>query len=197
METIIAATKNPNKIREMNAIVMQLGFSIISRDDAGVPDVEIVEDGKTFEENSLKKAMEIMKLSGRISLADDSGLSVYALDGAPGVYSARFAGEDKDDAANNRKLLKLMDGLEGDDRRAVFVSVITIAYTDGSSVHARGECEGMIAVEPHGNNGFGYDPIFIPNGFDKTFAQLSAGEKNSISHRARALSELADILRIR
>ncbi|TDP47384.1 XTP/dITP diphosphatase [Aminicella lysinilytica] len=195
MDVIIAATKNANKIKEMDAITSELGMHIISRDEAGVPDVEIVEDGETFEENSYKKAYEIMKLSGRKSIADDSGLEVDYLNGAPGVYSARFAGEDCNDKKNNKKLLSLLEDVPYKERRARFVSVITLIYPNGEKLVARGECEGHILMEPLGLNGFGYDPIFVPKGFQRTFAQLTAEEKNHVSHRAKALKKLAEMLK--
>ncbi|WP_303857927.1 XTP/dITP diphosphatase [Aminicella lysinilytica] len=195
MDVIIAATKNANKIKEMDAIMNELGMHIISRDEAGVPDVEIVEDGETFEENSYKKAYEIMKLSGKKSIADDSGLEVDYLNGAPGVYSARFAGDDCNDKKNNKKLLSLLEDVPYKERRARFVSVITLVYPNGEKLVARGECDGHILMEPLGLNGFGYDPIFVPKGFQRTFAQLTAEEKNHISHRARALKKLAEMLK--
>ena len=188
------ASHNQHKIKEIEAITKKFGMPVISRDDAGVPPVEIVEDGETFEENSLKKAQEIQKLCGRITLADDSGLEVDYLGGAPGVYSARFAGEDGNDAKNNEKLLKLLDGLKKDDRKAKFVSVITMVFPDGEVLTARGECPGRIITAPAGENGFGYDPLFVPDGYDKTFAQLTAEEKNHISHRAKALEKLEQLL---
>ena len=167
---------------------------IISRDEAGVPDIEITEDGQTFEDNSLKKAREIMKLCGQITIADDSGLMVDCLDGAPGVYSARFAGEDGNDEKNNQKLLMLLEGVPEEKRTAEFVSVITMVYPDGNIITARGECRGRIITEPAGDNGFGYDPLFVPDGYDRTFAQLTAEEKNSVSHRAAALEKLKKLL---
>ncbi len=193
-QVIVMASHNPHKIKEIEAITKKFGMPVISRDDAGVPPVEIVEDGETFEENSLKKAREILKLCGRITLADDSGLEVEYLGGAPGVYSARFAGEDGNDAKNNEKLLKLLDGLKKDDRKAKFVSVITMVFPDGEILTARGECPGRIITVPAGENGFGYDPLFVPDGYNKTFAQLTAEEKNRISHRAKALEKLEQLL---
>lgn len=193
-QVIVMASHNQHKIKEIEAITKKFGMPVISRDDAGVPPVEIVEDGETFEENSLKKAQEILKLCGRITLADDSGLEVDYLGGAPGVYSARFAGEDGNDAKNNEKLLKLLDGLKKDDRKAKFVSVITMVFPDGEVLTARGECPGRIITAPAGENGFGYDPLFVPDGYDKTFAQLTAEEKNRISHRAKALEKLEQLL---
>lgn len=191
---IVAASRNRHKIEEIEAITKKFGMHIISRDEAGVPPVEIEEDGQTFEENSFKKASEIMKLCGRITLADDSGLMVDYLEGAPGVYSARFAGEDGNDIKNNEKLLKLMEGVPADERTAKFVSVITMVYPDGTVLTARGECPGKILTAPAGDGGFGYDPLFVPDGYEKTFAQLTAEEKNAISHRAVALVELERLL---
>lgn len=194
MKRIIAASSNAHKIKEIQAIMGKFGMEVVSRKDAGVPDFEIVEDGETFEENSLKKAMEIMNVTGEITVADDSGLVVDYLGGAPGVYSARFAGEECDDNKNNEKLIKLLDGLTGDDRKAKFVSVITLVYPDGETLVARGECPGRMISVPTGENGFGYDPLFVPDGCEKTFAQLTDEEKNQISHRAKALEKLEKLL---
>ncbi|MBP6491856.1 MAG: XTP/dITP diphosphatase [Clostridia bacterium] len=191
---IVAATQNKHKIDEIQAITKEFGMEVISRGEAGVPDIEIVEDGITFEENSEKKAKEIMELCGAITIADDSGLMVDALDGAPGVYSARFAGEEGNDLKNNEKLLALLAEVEPDKRTARFVSVITMVYPDGRKVVARGECEGHIIYEAKGSNGFGYDPLFVPLGFEKTFAELTGEEKNQISHRAIALKNLRKML---
>ena len=187
---IIAATKNKHKIEEILTITREFGMEVISRADAGVPDVEIEEDGNTFEENSEKKAREIMELCGEITIADDSGLMVDALGGAPGVISARFAGEDGNDLKNNEKLLKLLADVTPENRTARFVSVITMIYPNGKIIVARGECEGHIIYQAKGTNGFGYDPLFVPSGFDRTFAELSGAEKNIISHRAIALQNL-------
>lgn len=191
---VVAASRNRHKIEEIDAITKKFGMHIISRDEAGVPDIEITEDGQTFEDNSLKKAREIMKLCGQITIADDSGLMVDCLNGAPGVYSARFAGEDGNDEKNNQKLLMLLEGVPEEKRTAEFVSVITMVYPDGNIITARGECRGRIITEPAGDNGFGYDPLFVPDGYDRTFAQLTAEEKNSVSHRAAALEKLKKLL---
>ncbi|MGI6211646.1 MAG: XTP/dITP diphosphatase [Anaerovoracaceae bacterium] len=188
---IVAASGNVNKIREIETILGAFGLHVISRDEAGVPkDFDVVEDGRTFEENSRKKAEEIMKLCGKISIADDSGLMVDALGGDPGVYSARFAGEPTDDRKNNQKLLRLMEDVPDEKRSAKFVSVVTMVWPDGNVLTARGECPGTILRTPRGSNGFGYDPLFVPDGFDQTFAELGADTKNRISHRARALKVL-------
>ena len=187
---VVAATKNRHKIAEIQAITGEFGMEVVSRDEAGVPDVEIEEDGDTFEENSEKKAREIMKLCGEITVADDSGLMVDALGGAPGVISARFAGEDGNDRLNNEKLLSLLSGVAEEDRTAKFVSVITMIFPDGRKITARGECKGHIIYQPRGCNGFGYDPLFVPDGYDRTFAEMTGDEKNRISHRAAALRSL-------
>lgn len=191
---IVAATGNQHKIQEISAILAQFKMKVISRAEAGVPDIEIEEDGLTFEENSRKKAMEIMKLSGQIAIADDSGLEVEFLGGEPGVHSARYAGEGATDQKNNEKLLELMKDVPDEKRGASFVSVVTMVYPDGDVLVARGECRGHILRAPRGSNGFGYDPLFVPNGYDRTFAELSAAEKNRISHRANALLMLRTLL---
>ena len=201
-QIIVAATRNEHKIREIGQITSQFGMKIISRDQAGIPPVEIVEDGKTFEENSYKKAYEIMKLCGQITIADDSGIEADALGGAPGIYSARFAamsddltedqapGEDSDDKENNRKLMRLLAPFPYEERTGRFVSVITMVFPDGESITARGTVEGHILLEERGAGGFGYDPMFVPEGYDKTFGELPAELKNQISHRANALKQL-------
>jgi len=191
---IVAATQNKHKIEEIDAITSQFGMKIIARDEAGVPKVDVVEDGETFEENSYKKAYEIMKLCGKITIADDSGLVVDCLDGAPGVYSARFAGVDGDDEANNRKLVELIKDVPFEERTARFVSVITMVFPDGETVVARGEVEGNLVLEKQGKNGFGYDPLFVPVGYDKTFGEIDPAIKNKISHRANALVALKEKL---
>ena len=192
---IVAATQNKHKIEEISAITEPLGMEIISRKDAGVPDFEVEEDGETFEENSEKKARAIMEACGKVTIADDSGLMVDALGGAPGVYSARYAGEDGNDEKNNVKLLAMLTDVPMEERKAKFVSVITMVYPDGSKLVARGEVCGHIIFEEKGTNGFGYDPLFVPEGFTKTFAELTSEEKNKISHRASALRELERLLK--
>lgn len=187
---IVAASQNKHKIEEMEAITKEFGMTIIGRDDFGLPKIEIKEDGTTFEENSLKKAREIMFMCNQITIADDSGIEVDALDGAPGVYSARFAGDDCDDKKNNEKLLELLKDVPMEKRTARFVSVITMVYPGGDTVVARGECEGHIMLEESGENGFGYDPLFRPLGYEISFGEIPPEEKNKISHRAKALDEL-------
>ena len=188
---IVAATQNNHKIREIEAITKKFGMTIISRNEAGIPDIEIVEDGETFEENSYKKAYEIMKLCGKITIADDSGLEVDCLGGAPGVYSSRFSGSDGDDEANNRKLISLIKDVPYEERTGRFVSVITMVFPDGDKIVARGEVDGHLLLEPEGSNGFGYDPLFVPAGYNESFGRI----KNRISHRANALTELGKKLR--
>lgn len=208
MKKIIAATRNKHKIIEIEAITKPFGMEIISRDDAGIPKVEIPEDGNSFEENSYKKACGIMKLCGEITIADDSGLVVDCLGGAPGIYSARFAAfpgiwpteeekarnQDSSDGSNNEKLIKLISEYGYEARTARFVSVITVVYPDGETIVARGEVEGHLVLEERGERGFGYDPLFVPAGYDRTFGELSSEIKNSISHRANALAALREKL---
>lgn len=197
MIDIIAASRNAHKIAELAAITKKFGMNVVSRDDAGIPPFEVCEDGETFEENSFKKAEAIMNECGKITIADDSGLMVEYLDGAPGVYSARFAGEHADYNKNNEKLLSLLEGVPFSSRRAKFVSVITLLSPDGEKIVARGECPGHIISEPIGEHGFGYDPLFMPDGYQITFAQMGSEEKNKISHRGRALAELELMLKER
>lgn len=190
MDIIVAASQNKHKIEEIEAITKSFGMKVISRDEAGVPNVEILEDGNTFEENSYKKAYEIMKLCGKKTIADDSGLVVDCLNGAPGVYSARFAGEDGNDHANNEKLKKLLKDVPYEERTGRFVSVITLVYPCGDRIVARGEVEGHILTAERGTNGFGYDPLFVPFGYNITFGEFDPAEKNKISHRGNALMDL-------
>lgn len=194
MDTIIAASRNQHKIEEMGKITAKFGMKIVSRDDAGVPPVEIEETGETFRENSYIKAKAIMDMTGKPTIADDSGLMVECLEGAPGVYSARFAGEEADDKKNLEKLLDLMEGVPYEKRKGAFVSCITLLFPNGEKIVAEGICEGYIIDEVRGENGFGYDPVFIPLGYDKTFGQLDEEIKNRISHRAKALEKLHDQL---
>ena len=181
---LVLASKNKKKLEELNDILSQLGIEVCSEAEAGV-DVEVEETGTTFEENSLLKARAVMEASGLPAIADDSGLMVDALNGAPGVYSARYGGPGLDDAGRYRLLLENMRGVL--DRKCRFVSAITLCMPSGDIVTARGECPGTLAYAPQGENGFGYDPIFFVPEKKKTFAQLTAEEKNAISHRGRAL----------
>ena len=181
---LVLASKNPKKLKEMNEILSGMGVEVCLQADAGI-DVDVEETGATFEENSLLKAKAVMEASGLPAIADDSGLCVDALNGAPGVYSARYGGEGLDDAGRYRLLLSSMP--MGKARTAKFVSVITCCFPNGDVLTARGECPGTIAFAPMGEGGFGYDPIFFLPKLKKTFAQLTPEEKNAISHRGRAL----------
>lgn len=183
MMKLVLASKNEKKLREMREILSHLGVEVCSEADAGV-DVEVEETGTTFEENSLLKAKAVMEASGLPAIADDSGLCVDALGGAPGVYSARYGGPGLDDVGRYRLLL---ENMKGQPRAAKFVSVITCCFPNGDVLTSRGECPGTIAFAPMGEGGFGYDPVFFVPGLKKTFAQLTAEEKNAISHRGKAL----------
>ena len=181
---IVAATGNRHKIEEMQAILAPVGIQVTGAAAAGgMPEVE--EDGVTFTENAIKKALAVARFLRRVVVADDSGLEVAALDGRPGVHSARYAGEGGNDGRNLAKLLREMQGVG--DRRARFVAVVAVAGPDGLIGTAEGEVRGTIAAEPRGSGGFGYDPAFVPDGFDLTFGELPAEVKNQLSHRANAL----------
>ena len=184
MTKLVLASKNEKKLVEMNDILSHLDIQVCSEAQAGV-DVEVEETGTTFEENSLLKARAVMEASGMPAIADDSGLCVDALNGAPGVYSARYGGEGLDDAGRYRLLLENMRGQT--PRTARFVSVITCCFPNGDVLTARGECPGTIAFAPMGEGGFGYDPVFFLPPLKKTFAQLTPEEKNAVSHRGKAL----------
>ena len=183
---LVLASKNPHKLKELEEILSGLGVEVMLESEAGV-DVEVEETGTTFEENALLKAKAVCEASGLPAVADDSGLCVDALNGAPGVYSARYGGEGLDDPGRCRLLLENLRGQL--DRRGKFVSAICCCFPNGDTVTARGECPGTIAYAPRGENGFGYDPIFFLPSLKKTFAQLTPEEKNAISHRGNALRE--------
>ncbi|WP_347491177.1 XTP/dITP diphosphatase [Desulfoscipio sp. XC116] len=192
-DPIILATRNEGKVRELQQLLAETGFKVISMSSyPNAPDV--VEDGRTFEDNAIKKAREVAAAANKIALADDSGLMVDYLDGAPGVHSARFAGPGHDDTANNDKLLRLLNGVPRQKRTARFCCVVAIATPDGKAATTQGTCEGIIIDKPRGENGFGYDPLFLMPEFDKTFAELDSAVKNAISHRGRALQEIKTIL---
>lgn len=194
MLQMLAATTNKNKVREFQEILKDLKdkINIITTDE--IPNFpEIVEDGTTFAENAMKKAKEASAFADMVAMADDSGLVVEALDGAPGIHSARYAGEGASDADRIAKLLKAMDGVT--DRSAKFVCAAAIAYRGEEVKTFIGEIKGKITLAPSGSNGFGYDPVFIPEGFEKTFAELTDEEKNAVSHRGRAMRAVADFLR--
>jgi XTP/dITP diphosphohydrolase len=190
---IVLATKNAGKVREMQAILADLPVEILSAADfPELPDV--VEDGKTFTENAVKKAKTVCEATGLVAVADDSGLEVDYLEGAPGIYSARFAGEGKSDLDNNLKLLGLLHDLPMQKRTARFSCVIAVATPCGELHTAEGTCEGLVGYDMRGEKGFGYDPLFYLPEYDKTFAELELDLKNTISHRGRALAGVRDIL---
>lgn len=189
----VLASKNPGKIKEMRQILGTLGCEVIGQNEAGV-DVDVDETGTTFEENSALKACSVMRASGLPAIADDSGLVVDALGGAPGVYSARFGGLDSDEA-RTALLLEKLETVPDGERTGRFVSVITCAMPDGTLLSARGECEGVITRAVRGENGFGYDPVFLYEPDGLTFAELSAERKNEISHRAVAIARFAEKLK--
>ena len=184
---VILASKNQHKLTELSAILSQLGFEIALESEYGL-DIDVEEIGTTFEENSFLKADTVMKASGLPVLADDSGLMVDALDGAPGVYSARY-GHKASDKERTAYLLENMKDVPEERRGAKFVCVITCLFPDGRKIVARGECPGVIARAPHGENGFGYDPVFYLPELGMTYAELPSEQKNAISHRARALQD--------
>lgn len=189
---IIAATGNVGKIKEIKKIFSDDNVEIISMGEIGI-DIDIEENGTTFEENSLIKARTIAKMTGEIALADDSGLCVDALGGAPGIYSARYAGENATDEERIEKLLKELS--QEENRNAKFVSVIAVVFPDGREMTASGEVKGKIAYQIFGNGGFGYDPVFISDELGKTFGQATADEKNKISHRARAIKKMYQMMK--
>ena len=185
---LLLATRNKNKIIEMSAFLKRLGLKIRTLED--FPDApDVVEDGKSFEENAVKKALACAKYTGLLTLADDSGLMVDALSGAPGVNSHRFAGPKATDFENNMKLLDQMKNLDASRRTAKFVCCIAVANKDRIIRTVTGKCDGIILTEPRGREGFGYDPLFMKADYKKTFAELSLEIKNRISHRAMALEK--------
>ena len=183
---LILATRNRHKLEEIRTLFNLPGLELSSAlDHPDIPEVE--EDGETFEANAIKKAAIPARATGCWALADDSGLEVDALGGAPGVYSARYAGEPVSYPANNAKLLKALEGVA--DRRARFRCVVALSSPSGNARTVDGRCEGRIIHETRGARGFGYDPLFVPDGFEKTFAEMEAGAKHAISHRGRALQK--------
>ena len=182
----IVATHNPKKLIEISRILEPLGIDGVTDKTLGISLTEVEETGTTFEENAYLKAASACKESGLPAIADDSGLMVDALNGAPGVYSARYAGEGATDAQLVEKILRELSGLKKEDRTAKFVSVVCCVFPNGDVLTARGECPGWIGFEPLGDGGFGYDPVFVVEG-GKTYAELSAEEKDAISHRGNAM----------
>lgn len=190
----IAATRNKGKLEEIKDILAGLPITVTSMEEAGF-DMEIEETGTTFEENALIKARTICSAAGEAAIADDSGLEVDHLGGAPGVYSSRYGGEGATDADKNLKLLKALEGVPDKDRTARFVSVIAVAFPDGRSFTVRGSCEGYIGHRPAGTNGFGYDPLFFMPGYNMTMAEIPPELKNRVSHRAAAMRLMAEELK--
>lgn len=198
MTKIIVATGNQNKMKEIREIIKRDDIEFVSLKDEGLQDIEIVEDGKTFEENAVIKAKTIADITKNIVIADDSGLEVDYLDKAPGVYSARYMGEDTPYTIKNNHIIELLKDAKGEERSARFVCVIACVMPDGETFTTRGTIEGRIGYEEKGENGFGYDPIFYLPERGCTTAELSPEQKNEISHRGRALKamykKLEDIL---
>lgn len=194
MKKLVVSTGNKNKIKEIKAILKDLDIEVLSKADIGFKDFDVVEDGDTLFENSKKKALGLAEKVDYMVMADDSGIFVDALDGAPGIYSARYAGEDGNDDRNNEKLLDALKDVKMEDRTARFKAVITLVTEDREVYEIEGICEGRIGFELKGDNGFGYDPMFIPEGYKETFGQLSDEIKNKISHRSKALLGLRDRL---
>ncbi|WP_087942459.1 XTP/dITP diphosphatase [Bacillus atrophaeus] len=193
MKEAIIATHNPGKVKEFKDILAPKGYDVKSLADIGFLG-EIEETGHTFEENAVLKAEAVAKAVNKMVIADDSGLSVDNLGGSPGVYSARYAGEQKDDTANINKVLQELKGIEKEQRTARFRCALAVSIPGKETKTVEGHVEGYIAEEPKGENGFGYDPIFIVKDKDKTMAELTSDEKNKISHRANALKKLSQLL---
>ncbi len=190
---IILATNNKGKVREMKEIMEGTGIEVYSLKDKGV-EIEVEEDGTTFEENALKKAKEVAEVTGMIAVSDDSGLEVYALNMRPGIYSARYAGENATSRERNIKLLNEMKNVPEGERGARFVSAVAIVFPNGKSEIFRGEVEGEILREERGEGGFGYDPLFFYKPFNKTLAEVSLEEKDKVSHRGKAFRKLKQYL---
>lgn len=191
MKSIILASNNKDKVKEVKEILK--GYDVISMKEAGI-DVDIEENGTTFEENALIKARAIMKLTGQITMADDSGLEIDYLNKAPGVYSARFMGHDTSYDIKNKALIQKLEGVKGSDRSGRFVCAIAVCFPDGREIVKRGTMEGLIAEEIKGDNGFGYDPIVYLPEYGKTSGELAPEEKNKISHRGKALALIKEEL---
>ncbi|AGB41930.1 non-canonical purine NTP pyrophosphatase, rdgB/HAM1 family [Halobacteroides halobius DSM 5150] len=190
---LFLATGNEHKIKEMKQMLSNTKIKVLCKDDfAKLP--EVIEDKETFKGNALKKARKLCDYLQLPTIADDSGLVVDVLDGQPGVYSARFAGQDASDKENNDKLLKLLEGVKEEKRLAHFTCAMAFVTPEGREEIVIGKSAGKIALAPHGKAGFGYDPLFIPQGYDKSFAQLGSKIKNKISHRANALVKMKQIL---
>ena len=187
---LVVSTANKNKVEEIRDILRDIEIEVIAKGDLGLGDIDVVEDGDTLASNSLKKARALGEKTDYMVIADDSGLFVDYLNGEPGVHSSRYAGEDGNDQANNEKLLRELKDLPVEKRGASFKTVIALISEDKKESLLFGECKGKIGFEEKGKGGFGYDPLFIPEGYKETFAEIGEEEKNKISHRAKALEEL-------
>lgn len=194
-KTLIVSSDNSHKIGEIKKILKDLPITVLSKTEAGCGEIEVIEDGDTLEENAIKKAVEIATRVNAIVIADDTGLFVDKLNGEPGIYSARYSGENATDRSNREKLLRELEGVTLEERTAKFKTIIAIVLEDKSVKLASGECSGKIGYEEKGENGFGYDSLFIVDGYGKTFAELGEEIKNTISHRANALKNLKEELK--
>ncbi len=196
MMKIVVATRNKGKLKEIKNIFEDMNIEVVSQDEIDIY-IDVDEDGETFEENALKKATEIMDICQEITLADDSGLEVDYLDGAPGIYSARYAGENATDEDRNNKLLEALKDVPLEKRTARFVCVIAVVFPDGKRLLVEGKCEGVINFNAVGQHGFGYDPLFYVPEYNMTMAEMNETLKNRISHRAQALIQLKQNLKVK
>ncbi|MEA4816373.1 MAG: XTP/dITP diphosphatase [Lachnospiraceae bacterium] len=194
MKEIIFATKNKGKAREVSAMLRGFDIDIRTMEEAGI-NIDIEETGETFEENAIIKAVAVMRESGKAAIADDSGLEVDYLNGEPGVYSARYMGEETPYEIKNKKIIELLKDAKGEKRKARFICAIAVAFPDRETFVCRGVFEGYIAYEPKGKNGFGYDPIFFLPEYNMTSGEIDSELKNKISHRAKALKAMTDRLK--
>ena len=191
---LVLSTNNIHKVEEIKDILKDLPIEVLSKKDLGLEELDVVEDGTTLEENSIKKAKALSNKTDYMVMADDSGLFVEALNGVPGVYSSRYAGEEGNDLKNNKKLIKELENIPLENRNGSFKTVIALVTEEKQALTVRGECKGHIISSPRGENGFGYDPLFIPEGYNETFGELGEEVKNKISHRAKALEEIRKTL---
>lgn len=194
LKKIIFATKNQGKMKEIRAIMKELNVEVLSMEEAGI-DIDVVEDGSTFTENAIKKAKEIMEITGEITMSDDSGLEIDAMNKEPGIYSARFMGEDTPYEVRFEKIFENLNGLPQEKRTARFVSCIATCFPEGKTLTSLGTIEGYIGTKVVNGNGFGYDPIFVVPEENKHISELSPEEKNRISHRGKALAEMKLLLK--
>lgn len=191
---LILATGNIHKVEEIKDILKDLSIEVLSKNDLGLKDLNVEEDGETLEENAIKKARALGERIKAMVIADDSGLFVDFLNGAPGIHSARYSGNNATDEENNIKLLDRLKEIPMKNRGAVFKAVIALVTEEGNIITVTGECKGTIGFEPKGDGGFGYDPLFIVDGYGKTFSELGEEVKNRISHRAKALEKLKEVI---